>query len=105
MTVAPSLFDQPLSRTDDPDTSRLAGESVKASRAELVAHIRAAIGRYGPLTQEQIADAVTASQPGRWHPPTVVSACASAGLFEWCRVRNGRGRQVIVWALEPKEQR
>lgn len=100
---APTLFDEPLARKTDPDTSHLAAQSVRASRKELVDRICAVLERCGPLTQEQIAVEVERSRPGYWHSSTIITACASACLHEWDRDVNSRGRPVIVWSLIPRE--
>lgn len=102
-----SLFDNPpAARRTDPSTSHLAGLSTKASRKELVAEIHNAVWARGPMTQEQIARAVSDVRPGRWMLPTIVSACASADLYEWDRTTNDRGRTVIRWSLvKPAIQR
>lgn len=91
----------PLARATDPSTSHLAAVSVRPANQELVGEIRKAIDRLGPLTHQEIAEAVDLAQPGRWMTCTIVTACARAGLHEWDRDMNPRGRWVTVWSLIP----
>jgi hypothetical protein len=98
-----SLFDQPRARPSDPSTSHLAAAVVQPGNDDAVAYIRKALERYGPLTHEQIATEVMRAQPGRWLHGSIVSAAARAGLHEWDRDLNSRGRQVIVWSLTSRE--
>lgn len=90
-------FQNPSARTDDPDTSRAASLSVTPANGEIIDCIHRAIDRFGPLSHEQIADAVCASQPGRWLAATVVTACARAELVAWGTDTNARGRTVATW--------
>jgi hypothetical protein len=87
----------PSARVTDPDPSRAAALSVRPANGELVDCIHRAVQRYGPLSHEQIADAVCKSQPGRWLAATVVTACARAELVAWGTDVNGRGRTVTTW--------
>lgn len=87
----------PSARSSDPDTSREAATCAKPANADLVDYIRRALGRCGPLSQEQIAVEVLRAQPGRWRESTVVTACARASLREFGRTKNSRGRWVWTW--------
>lgn len=94
----------PLARNTDPQTSKLAAVAARKSRKELVAEIERQVLWHGPGTHEQIAGWVQAARPGVWpHTPSIITACSAVRLFEVNRVRNSRGRLVVVWALRVDE--
>lgn len=99
--MAPSLFDQPGVRLTDPETSALAAQRLRASSGLLIQTIRHALTDHGPLTHDEIVDAVNLTWPDRWLPATIVTACARAGLYEVGREHNARGNPVAVWDLIP----
>ena len=87
---------EPAARHTDPNTSRIAAETVKPGNGDLIKAIRQYVFEHGPSTGFEIAAALE----GRWGADTVRTACARAGLRKIEGGITPRGNACVLYTLQ-----
>jgi hypothetical protein len=109
MIDTPSLFEPsdremldrraPRARASDPSSSHEAAAIIKPANAEMVQAIRKAVWTLGASTAFEIAQEVDRTNPGRWQPDSLRTACSRAGLVKFEGGRTPGGRSCMLYAI------